>query len=45
MAWVFNGISLLSSQYNPSAMVQLVQSLSRELERLQKEIDELKKVK
>jgi hypothetical protein len=45
MAWVFNGISLLSSQYNASAMVQLVQSLSRELERLQKEIDELKKDK
>lgn len=45
MAWNFNGINLLSSQYNGRAMIELIQSLARELARLELEIEKLKKVK
>ena len=45
MAWNPASVSLLSTQYNGSAMIGIIQSLVKELARLQKEIDELKKVK
>lgn len=43
MAWTPNGLSLMSNTYSGFAMVQFINSLARELERMQREIDELKK--
>jgi hypothetical protein len=45
MAWNPAAINLLSTQYNGSAMVGIIQSLVKELARLQTEIDTLKKEK
>lgn len=45
MAWNFRGTALLSTQYNGMAMIELIQSLARELARLEQEIEKLKKVK
>jgi hypothetical protein len=45
MAWNPATINLLSTQYNGSAMVALIQSLVKELAKMQQEIDQLKKVK
>lgn len=42
MSWVPRGLGLLASSYNGSAMLQIIQSLTRELERMQREIDALK---
>jgi hypothetical protein len=45
MSWNPAAINLLSTQYNGSAMVSIIQSLVKELARLQLEIDILKKEK
>jgi hypothetical protein len=45
MAWNPNTLGLLSTQYNGKAMIDLLQSLIRELAKMQQEIDQLKKVK
>lgn len=45
MAWIPKSLTLLSTQYNGMAMIELIQSLVRELARMQEEIDTLKKVK
>jgi hypothetical protein len=45
MAWNPATINLLSTQYNGSAMVAIIQSLVKELAKMQQEIDQLKKVK
>lgn len=42
MSWVPRGVGLLADTYNGFAMIQIIQSLTRELERMQREIDALK---
>lgn len=43
MSWYPPATNALVQSYNGAIMVQVIQSLSRELERMQKEIDELRK--
>jgi hypothetical protein len=45
MSWNPPAINLLSTQYNGAAMIAIIQSLVRELAKMQQEIDQLKKVK
>lgn len=41
--WNPIGINLLSKDYNGAVVVSLLQSLTRELENMQREIEELRK--
>jgi hypothetical protein len=43
MAWYPPATNALVQSYNGTLLLQVIQSLSRELERMQKEIDELRK--
>lgn len=43
MAWNPVGLNELSVAYNGFAMVQVIQSLSRELEKMQREIEKLQR--
>lgn len=43
MAWQPTGIPLLSGTEEGRVMISILNSLARELDRLQKEIDELKR--
>lgn len=43
MAWVPKGLGVLNNSYDGFTMLQLMNSLARELERMQREIDELKR--
>lgn len=41
--WSPVGINLLSKNYNGSVLVNMIMTLARELENMQREIDELKR--
>lgn len=43
MSWYPPATNALVQSYNGAVLVQVIQSLSRELERMQREIDELKR--
>jgi hypothetical protein len=43
MAWYPPATNALVSSYNGTVLLQVIQSLSRELQRMQSEIDDLKK--
>jgi hypothetical protein len=45
MAWTPSGINLINKDTQGSALIAMLLSLSKELQRLQAEIDELKRSK